>query len=140
MGICRGLQVLNVYFGGSLIIDIPADLDTIVKHQMTNYEDCFHDVSLVKGTLLEEISGINHGITNCNHHQGIDVLSDNFVAMAYTNDGLVEAIGYTNNDNKPFLLGVQWHPERMDYSNPLSGPIAVRFLQEANNYANKLKP
>ncbi len=107
---------------------------------MEDYTKCFHDVRIEKGSLLYEISKVTEGITNCNHHQGIDVLADTLEGIAYTNDGLIEAIDYKDRGNKTFLLGVQWHPERLDYSNPLSGLIAKRFLQEAAEYAKKSQP
>ena len=130
LGICRGLQILNVYLGGSLIIDLPTDLDTIVKHQCINKNQCVHSVTLVEGKLLSDITGIMEGTVNSNHHQGIDRLSPQLNGIANTEDGLIEAIYWRNQNRSPFLLGVQWHPERMDFQNPLSGKIAFRFLTE----------
>lgn len=130
LGICRGLQLLNVYLGGSLYIDLPTDLDTIVKHQCENKYECYHDLEIQQGSLLFDIAGESSGITNSNHHQGIEQLASPLEGIAYTNDGLIESIQWKNKSNKPFLLGVQWHPERMDYNNPLSGNIAHRYLKE----------
>ncbi len=136
-GVCRGLQLINVYLGGSLIIDIPTDLDTIIKHQLPDTYDCPHEVEIPEGTLLYEISHIGKGITNSNHHQGIDVLGAGLEGMAKTNDGLIEAIGFKDKANDSYLFAVQWHPERMDYTSPLSGPIAKRFVEEVKSYAKK---
>ena len=130
LGICRGLQLLNVYLGGSLYIDLPVDLDTIVKHQCKNTYECYHGLNIVEKSLLFELTGGVEGEVNSNHHQGIEQLADQLVGIAYTKDGLIESIQWKNINNKPFLLGVQWHPERMDFNNPLSGEIAKRYLNE----------
>ncbi len=137
MGICRGLQILNVYFGGSLIFDIPSDFDTTVKHRFPEYKASQHDVRIINGALLQEITGVSNGNTNSNHHQGIDKLAPLLTGSTYTEDGLVEAIELKEKEGKPYVLGVQWHPERMDYANPLSGNLAVRFLDESRIYSNK---
>jgi putative glutamine amidotransferase len=130
LGICRGLQLLNVYLGGSLYIDLPSDLDTVIKHQCDNKYECFHDVSIAENSLLFEFAGQSAGLVNSNHHQGIEQLATPLIGIAYTNDGLIESIQWENKNKKPFLLGVQWHPERMDFDNPLSGEIAKRYLKE----------
>jgi putative glutamine amidotransferase len=137
MGICRGLQILNVYHGGTLHIDLPTDLDTIVKHQLPDTYNALHDVSIQPGSLLHKISKITNGTVNSNHHQGIEVLAYPLNGIAYSEDGLIESIELKNSGDYPFFLGVQWHPERMDYSNPLSGNIAISFVEETKNYANK---
>ena len=133
MGVCRGLQILNVYFGGSLIFDIPSDFDTIVKHRYPKYKASRHDVEVTKGSLLFKISGITEGNTNSNHHQGIDNLAPLLQGVAKTDDGLIEAIELKDKTETPFLLGVQWHPEHMDFDNPLSGNIAKRFVNEVRS-------
>lgn len=130
LGICRGLQLLNVYLGGRLYIDLPTDLDTMVKHQCNNKYECYHDVTIKENSLLYEIAGETTGVINSNHHQGIEQLAAPLEGIAYTDDGLIESIQWKNSSKKPFLLGVQWHPERMDFNNPLSGRIAQRYLKE----------
>ena len=136
MGICRGLQNLNVFFDGTLYIDLPSDLDTIVKHQLPKTYKANHEITIQQGSLLHEISGVTSGFVNSNHHQGIEVLAYQLNGIARTQDGLIETIELKNRGDYPFLLGVQWHPERMDYTNPLSGKIAHRFVEEAKRYSN----
>lgn len=136
LGICRGLQLLNVYMGGTLYIDLPTDLDTIVKHQCSNTYECFHDVKIAENSLLFDISGQTSGAVNSNHHQGIEQPAASLKGMAFTNDDLIESIQWKAAEKKPFLLGVQWHPERMNFDNPLSGEIAKRYLKEVKNNAN----
>ncbi|MEZ5081984.1 MAG: gamma-glutamyl-gamma-aminobutyrate hydrolase family protein [Bacteroidales bacterium] len=137
MGICRGHQMLNVYFGGSLIFDIPMDYDTTVKHRYPEYTPSEHKVTLLPGTLLAEIAGVTEGNVYSNHHQGIDDLADGLSGLGFSDDGLIESIQRSNFTKYPFLLGVQWHPEKMDYQNPLSGKIAERFVMEMKKFTKK---
>lgn len=135
LGICRGEQILNVSQGGSLHVDLPEDLGTLVTHQCEDKYGCTHAVRLRKGSRLGEIAGFTEGVVNSNHHQGIEILSDSLVASAFTMDGLIEAVEWKNEQESLFILGVQWHPERMEFSNPLSGKLAESFLHEAGQYA-----
>lgn len=137
LGICRGLQIFNVYHGGALYPDIPSDFDTTVVHRCKDTYDCYHNIRVSEASGLYKTAGINHGITNSNHHQGIQRIGKGIVAVARTDDGLIEAIEYENADAMPFFMGVQWHPERMDDQNPFSLPIAMYFVQEAKLYGLK---
>ena len=130
LGICRGHQMLNVALGGSLVVDIPQDKGTEVIHQCDDYRACFHEVRLDRRSLLYQITGAKAGEVNSNHHQAVDILAQNLKVGAYTSDGIIEAIEWADTTGKPFLLGVQWHPERLDLSNPLSGAIGRRFVEE----------
>ena len=138
LGICRGEQILNVEYGGTLIVDIPEDFGTDVKHRCKKSDTCFHDITVTQGSLLNEITGAEKGIVNTNHHQAVEKLADGFVASAYSEDGLLEAYEWKGKgqapENEPFILAVQWHPERLDSDNPLSLPIAKYFLMKANEY------
>lgn len=134
LGVCRGHQMINVALGGSLIVDIPADFGTTVIHKCENYLTCFHNVSIEPGTLLSEISGTGSGDVTSNHHQAAEMMAPALKAVAFTADGLTEAEEWKNPSGKSFLLGVQWHPERMGLDDPLSGPIAVRFLEECRKF------
>ena len=138
LGICRGEQILNVALGGSLYVDLPEDLGTMVTHRCEDKANCYHPVRLRKESLLSRIAMATEGEVNSNHHQGINRLAEDLDAVAYTRDGLIEAVEWKNRENAlKFVLGVQWHPERMDFENPLSGAIAKRFLEETHNYALK---
>lgn len=133
LGICRGHQMLNVALGGSLIVDIPSDYDTLVVHQCEDYLNCFHSISVDNTSLLYRITSTTSGTVNTNHHQAVDSTAEPLRAVAFADDGLVEALEWKNPEGKNFLLGVQWHPERMDLSNPLSGNIGRAFLSEATS-------
>ncbi|MFH1052645.1 MAG: gamma-glutamyl-gamma-aminobutyrate hydrolase family protein [bacterium] len=134
LAICRGEQILNVAYGGSLIVDIPSDFDSLVTHRCEDPKNCFHKVMVVGNTLLSELCGISYGEVNSNHHQGVNRLAEVFVASAYARDGLIEAYEWKDKKNNPFLLAVQWHPERMDTANQLSNPIGKKFIQEVYKF------
>ncbi len=136
LGICRGQQILNVALGGSLYVDIPTDLFSLIHHRCYDSKNCFHNVLIFPNSMLAGISGEEKGRVNSNHHQAVDRLAAGLRALAVTEDGVIESIGYADTLNSPFLLGVQWHPERMDTANRLSLPIAERFIREANQFKN----
>jgi putative glutamine amidotransferase len=138
LGICRGEQMINVALGGSLVVDIPSDWDTAIEHQCEDYQSCYHKVTVESRSLLHEISGIYAAEVNSNHHQGVDVLARELKSVSYASDGLIEAVEWAYPEGNPFLLGVQWHPERMEPDHPLSGPIAERFLEEAASYSSRI--
>jgi putative glutamine amidotransferase len=113
LAICRGLQVMNVAAGGSLIQDIPSQVGPEVPHQVQNPKDAIaHDVSVVPGSLLAALMGIavvggRLGV-NSRHHQAVRRIAAGFVATAAAPDGIVEAIELPQ---ARFCVGVQWHPE-----------------------------
>ena len=132
VGICRGEQILNVTLGGSLIIDIPTDHDTTVKHRLVDWRNCFHPVEIVEKSMLQSICQPQDLQVNSNHHQAVDVLSSQLSVSAYAPDGIVEAVEWKDPTDKSFLIAVQWHPERLDTVNAdLSLPICKKFLAEA---------
>lgn len=134
LAVCRGEQILNVAMGGSLIVDIPQDFDTIVKHRCGDDEPCFHEIQIIPGTLLYELGQVLYDTVNTYHHQAVNKLAKSFKITARSNDGIIEAYEWKNPKNKPFLLAVQFHPEKLDKKNPLSAPIAARFISEAKKY------
>lgn len=133
LGICRGLQILNVAYGGSLIIDIPQDKASAI-HKCADKYKCFHEVALLYGSMINKVTGTMSGSVNTNHHQGIDQLAGDFIATGWSGDGIIESIEWKNPADKPYLLCVQWHPERMELSNPLSLNIGLSFLKATKEY------
>lgn len=131
LGICRGQQILNVAMGGSLIVDIPTELHTQVYHRCYDWQNCYHNVRVLPDNQLAALSGAAGGSVTSNHHQAVKRLAEPFRVLATANDGIVESIGWKDTVGKPWLLAVQWHPERMDSTNRLSRPLAEKFLQEA---------
>lgn len=135
LGICRGLQVLNVFYGGSLYQDIPTDLKTahpVIHRRKVNGKSIptDHSIRIQENTLLQKVLGTQLKTLEVNtyHHQGIKKLGDHLRASAVSEDGLVEAIESTS---EPFVLGVQYHPEKDDGSRSDYKAIFDYFLGEA---------
>lgn len=139
LAICRGEQILNVAFGGTLIVDIPEDFGTDIAHRCEDKNNCFHSVELLPGSLINKLTGVNNGMVNSNHHQAVEVIADDFVVTAMSQDGLIEAYEWKNPVGKPFLIAVQWHPERMEADSPLSKPLAKGFLDAVKQHKAKAK-
>lgn len=109
LGICRGLQVMNVAFGGTLYQDIPSQVSGNVKHNQKaprNYGT--HSIRIEPGSLLRDQLGVDSVAVNSFHHQSIKDLAPGFKATAFAVDGVIEAIEMVGS-NKVF--GVQFHPE-----------------------------
>lgn len=111
LGICRGLQLLNVAFGGTLYQDIPHAFSTSLQHsQKAKPEEATHTVELVEGSLLQQIMKTSTLLTNSYHHQAIKELAPGFQVNARAKDHVIEGIEKIGD---LFILAVQWHPELM---------------------------
>jgi putative glutamine amidotransferase len=110
LGICGGMQLLNVVFGGSLYQHLPEHFPTKIDHIQTQDRSLpQHDVHVKEGTILSKIMGAPEKIAvNSVHHQGIKRLADGLIANAVSPDGLIEGLEAVDH---PFCVGVQWHPE-----------------------------
>lgn len=104
LAICRGIQIMNVAFNGSIKQHIPNHSQKEDKSKKTHY------ITIKNNTLLHKIINKNIIEVNSLHHQAVDKLANNFKVSALNND-IVEAIEY--NDNNLFFLGLQWHPEAL---------------------------
>ena len=101
-GICRGVQLMNVLLGGTLYQDLPTEYPSGTEHHMTPpYDKPIHKVDVVSGTKLSDIIGAGEHAVNSYHHQAIKELAPGAEAMAYSEDGLVEAISVPG---KSFLV------------------------------------
>jgi len=133
LGICRGHQLLNVYYGGSLIQDIPSKhkSDVTVKHRYTprNHPDAKHLIMIEEGSMLHDLLGVSEIETNTIHHQAVKQLADGFKITARSADGIAEAM---ESEGSVFIMGVQFHPERMFDTAPSMKAIFKRFLEEAS--------
>lgn len=118
-GICRGMQLINVFLGGTLYVDLPEQFlgtnpDGSARQepwghwQKTDYGLTSHEVRVVEGSRLAEILHAGELSTNSMHHQGVRRLAPGLDVMAFGPDGLVEAVNFPE---RSFFMGVQWHPE-----------------------------
>lgn len=127
LGICRGLQIANVHFGGTLIPDIIEQGHP--SHESTNGTELRHQVTLTETGLLSKIVGTKSGEINSCHHQAADKPGKNLRSTGFSNDGIIEALEFNEGGYPAFFHLVQWHPERMkDSSNPFCKNILDSFI------------
>lgn len=133
LGICRGMQLINVLEGGKLIQDLDNGNERHRKEQL----DKEHGIKAREGTLLYQTANVFTGIVNSAHHQAIDpgALADSLIVNAYDDDetdniDIIEGLEFKDKSGKAFMLCVQWHPERMKDKdqNPFSENIKQQFL------------
>ena len=111
LGICRGLHILNVLHGGTLYCDIhEVNNKSVIHCNYSNYDAHRHTVSIIKNTPLHSWYNQNQIQATTYHHQGIQKLGNDLVPMATSDDNLIEAVYHPK---KAFVVGLQFHPERM---------------------------
>lgn len=111
LGICRGLQFINAFYGGTLYQDLPSQHPSDISHrQQPPYDAPSHNVDLVEGEPLQKLLSVSKLPVNSCHHQAIKDLAPSLRSMAVSEDGLVEAV---YNPESSFFWAVQWHPEFM---------------------------
>jgi putative glutamine amidotransferase len=112
LAICRGLQVMNVALGGSLIQDIPSQRPSKIVHDPAGRrEERVHGVSIETDSRLARIVGATLISTNSSHHQSLDAIASDLRVVAHTEDRIVE--GAESTDTAWWMVGVQWHPEEL---------------------------
>lgn len=130
LGICRGLQLINVAFHGTLVQNLGVELNKIHEGN----PDKTHSISIQNGSLLHEISGVKKAEVNSAHHQAIDRLGEGLMLTGRSAEGVAEAVEWKDPSEKSFLIAIQWHPERMFKfqleNSPLSKMIRERFIRE----------
>jgi len=129
LGICRGMQILNIASGGTLVQDLAGpDGTNIHRRRLGGFEDTENHVALEEGSLAEEAAGEGLHVAHCHHHQAIDRLGEGLVVSGRAvEDGLPEAIEAADGH---WILGVQWHPESRDES-----AILANFVTTARDRA-----
>ena len=124
LGICRGEQLMNVFFGGTLHQDI-ADVATRCHDDYPRKNRGNHEVSVTRGTKLAEIMGQETFLANSLHHQAVDKVAPALILAATCEDGIVEGVEHPAH---PFCIGVQWHPEHMSAYSKLQRRIFDAFV------------
>lgn len=109
LAICRGLQLVNVLEGGTMI----QDLDSSNAAHKKETEDKEHPVTVDSRTLLGDITGAMSGTVNSAHHQAVDEPGRSLLVNATSKDNVIEGLEFKDKTNKGFMIAVQWHPERM---------------------------
>ena len=131
LGICRGMQSVNVYCGGSLHIDLASS--GFSRHDDAEGKGRRHAVIVEPQSMLASICGHERGEVNSTHHQGVDHVGKGLAVNARSEDGVVEGLEWDDRSTAAFLILVQWHPERMkDLSNPFADKIGRAFLEDVS--------
>lgn len=125
LAICRGAQVMNVAFGGTLHQHIP-DLPAALVHASAGDEPSLREVKVSEGSALARACGTAALVCACHHHQSVDGLGDGLRAVAWSEDGLVEAIEH----EEGWMTGVQWHPEDTAEEDPAQQALFAAFTNE----------
>lgn len=135
LGICRGCQLINVAFGGTLYQDIATDVDTAIPHVNELYDRHRHAIQFPAGSSLSGIlGGPREALVNSIHHQAVKTVGrDMNIEAISAEDGIVEAVRYKK---APFVVGLQWHPEFHRAGGPElldCTPVLDHFLRAARN-------
>ena len=128
LGICRGMQVLNIALGGDLELHIPDVFGDKVAHRLPPREPTHHPVRLEPGSVLEEIYGQTEFPVCSWHHQCVRTLGRGLVPVAWASDGVVEGIFC---ESRPWVVGIQWHPEMQVVDDPLQRKLFDALVQNA---------
>ena len=132
LGICRGLQLINAVFGGTLYQDLPIQHPSPVCHRQDRpYTNPAHTVALIEGSGLGNLLKTDEIAVNSCHHQAIRTLAPSLRAAAMSRDGLIEA---AERPDLPFLRAVQWHPEMLQKDDAPSRAIFEQFIRAARQY------
>lgn len=127
LAICRGMQVLNVALGGTLVQDIPSQIKDPLKHsQEAPRWYATHDITVEQASLLGRIWGNALTRVNSFHHQSVGKVGRGLRIVATAPDGVIEAVESTDH---PFVLGLQWHPELMINDYPAANRIFQHFIE-----------
>jgi putative glutamine amidotransferase len=129
LGICFGIQSLNVHRGGSLVQDIPAVVRDAVSHDEDDDKPpARHVVRVAEDSIIGRLAGSAEVEVNSYHHQAVASSGKNLRPVAFANDGVVEAVEDTTGR---FVVGVQWHPERNWQNDAFSKALFSKFIEQA---------
>jgi putative glutamine amidotransferase len=130
LAVCFGIQSLNVYRGGTLIQDIESEIKEPLKHMQDGLIGRrSHSINVTEDSLIARLAGSTHTAVNSHHHQAIDIAGRDLEPIAWSPDGVIEAV--INKRTDQFILGVQWHPEVGWQDDLLSQAIFNHFISVA---------
>lgn len=134
LGVCRGEQLLNVAMGGTMYQDIGDEQGSDFEHLQEDKPDqAVHAVSVAPESCLAAILGTTQVSVNSTHHQAVRDPAPGLAAVAWSQDGVIEAIESCD-ASRGFILGVQWHPERLAAKQPEQQRLFERFVKAAEHY------
>ncbi|WP_059103094.1 gamma-glutamyl-gamma-aminobutyrate hydrolase family protein [Shouchella shacheensis] len=129
LGLCRGITLLNVALGGTVIQDIPTKNPKAINHyQQAARPEATHGIHIDSNSRLYQVLGRSSTRVNSMHHQAIDELAPTLKAVATAPDGVIEAVEGT--EESPLLWGVQWHPDEMAGEDPSMARLFKEFVIE----------
>lgn len=136
LGICRGVQVLNVALGGTLYQDIPSEITTELSHNLSyereDWAHMAHEISVAPGSRLARLLGAERLTINSLHHQSVREVAAGLRAVAWAPDGVVEALEGTG---EAFIVGVQCHPEALQAdADPRWQAVFAAFVESSASY------
>ena len=127
IGVCRGMQMMNVASGGTLYGDIPTEIGTEVIHR--NNGEVYHEIALCDTSTLIFPIDTDTIMVNSWHHQGLKIMPNHLRVIARSFDGLAEAV-VMDTSMHPFMIAVQFHPERLGKDNVIHQTIRDNFFKE----------
>ena len=130
VGVCRGMQMMNVASGGSLYGDIPSEIGTTVIHR--NNGEVMHEIAIVDTCSLIFPEGTDTIMVNSWHHQGLKIMPNHLRVIARSFDGLPEAVVMDKSEH-PFMIAVQFHPERLGKDNGIHQQMRSSFFRAIYN-------
>lgn len=134
-GICRGIQIMNVVMGGNLYQHLSMQIKDPLPHKdYIGKEDKEHVIEIDRKSRLNQIASTEQILVNSSHHQAVNLIGDGLVVTAHSDDGIIEAIEIPS---RRFVIGVQYHPERM-LKNPLLSWHAEKLFKEFINAASAI--
>ena len=130
LAICRGIQMLNVALGGTLVQDIPSQCETDIAHDEESARNSrTHEISVEPGSLIATAIGTEHCTVNSFHHQSVKRVADGMRVTARSPDGIIE--GLESTDEHWWVMAVQWHPEEMtDSAEPWDRGLFKAFARK----------
>lgn len=131
LAICYGIQSLNVFLSGTLIQDVPSEIGTKVVHSddAEGAPDALHVVAIETESRISRMAGARETIVNSSHHQAVLMPGRNLRITARAPDGVIEAVEWMGDEN--WVVGVQWHPERLMESDLLTKALFGSLVKEA---------